>query len=314
MNFSCPALAVTSKLRRIFILLGLGIFGCLPMQAVSAGDASERAANCVLPEGWDAIAARDPEFVVFGEFHGTREAPAFSGSLACSLARKGERLLVAIEFSPSDDGALQNAWKADAADFEDLLLNAGWRGRPDGVASEAMFTMVRDLHRLRLEGYSIDIVAFNGTRDADQRARFVDLPSQGPHEAAQAENIAMAARAGSYDRVLVLVGNLHAMKQPYNIGRGPFDPMARRLEAYGSVVSLRMKHGGGTAWNCQRDCGVHQAKAIGSFEREPFVTLHGKSKRRDEAVDWLDAYFDGFYWVGPIFASPPKAPDHKQDP
>jgi hypothetical protein len=158
------------------------------------------------------------------------------------------------------------------------------------------------------------VVAFNGTRDADQKARFADLPSQGPHEAAQAENIAMASRARPYDRVLVLVGNLHAMKQPYNIGRGPFEPMASKLEAYGPVVSLRMRHGGGTAWNCQRDCGVHKAKAIGSFEREPFVMLQGRSKRRETANDWLDAYFDGFYWVGPISASPPKAPDHKQEP
>lgn len=284
------------------------------MQAVNADAVSERDAKCALPEGWDVITARDPEFVVFGEFHGTREAPAFFGTLACSLARKGERLLVAIEFSPSDDGALQHAWKADAAEFEDLLLYAGWRGRTDGVGSEAMFTMMRDLHRLRLEGYSIEIVAFNGTRDADQKARFADLPSQGPHEAAQAENIAMAARAGSYDRVLVLVGNLHAMKQSYNIGRGPFDPMAKRLEAYGSVVSLRMTHGGGTAWSCQRNCGVHKAKAIGSFEREPFVMLHGTSERREMAHDWLDAYFDGFYWVGPISASHPKARDYQQDP
>lgn len=301
-------------MRGIPILIGLAIFGCMPIQAANAGDASERGAKCISPEGWDAIAARDPEFVVFGEFHGTREAPAFFGSLACSLARKGERLLIAIEFSPSDDGALQDAWKADAAYFEDLLLNAGWRGRTDGVASKAMFSMLRNLHRLRLEGSPIDVVAFNGTRDADQKARFADLPSQGPHEAAQAENIAMAARAGSYDRTLVLVGNLHAMKQSYNIGRGPFDPMASRLKVYGSVVSLRMRHGGGTAWNCQVDCGVHKAKAIGSFEREPFVTLHGRSKRRETANDWLDAYFDGFYWVGPISASHPRAPAYKQDP
>jgi len=268
-----------------------------------------------MPEGWDAIAARDPEFVVLGEFHGTREAPAFFGSLACSLARKGERLLIAIEFSPLHNAALQNAWSADEAQFEDVLLAAGWRGRPDGVGSEAVFGMMRDLHRLRLEGYSINIVAFNGARDADQRARFAGLLGQGPHEAAQAENIAMAARGGRYDRVLVLVGNLHAMKQSYNIGSGAFDPMARRLEAYGSVVSLRMKHGGGTAWNCQRDCGVHTAKANGSLEREPFIALHDrKGKWREVANDWLDAYFDGFYWLGPVSASPPKAPEYEPGP
>lgn len=290
----------------ISILICVAIAGCMKMQPVRASETVEQKNNCVFPKGWDAVATRDPEFVVFGEQHGTREAPAFFGALACSLARNGERLLIAIEFSLYYNNALQIAWSADEEQFEDLLLDAGWRGRPDGVGSQAMFAMVRDLHRLRLEGYAIDITAFNGVRSEGQRARFADLPSQGPHEAAQAENIASAAEAGSYDRVLVLVGNLHAIKQPHNFGSGHFDPMARRLETYGSVLSFQMKHGGGTNWSCQRDCGVNTAAADGSFQREPFIALNNGE------TDWLDSKFDGFYWIGPISASPPKAPNYQE--
>lgn len=275
------------------------------VQPTSASERAEPVNMCASPDGWYSVAARDPEFVVFGEEHDTNETPALFASLACSLAKKGERLLIAIEFSPNHDVALQNAWNADQEQFETLLLDAGWRGRHDGVGSEAMFTMVRDLHRLRLGGYTIDITAFNGAGNEDQRIRFAELPGQGPHEAAQAENIANAAQARSYDRVLVLVGNLHAMKKPYSLGSGRFDPMARRLEAYGSVLSFRMKHGGGTTWSCQRDCTANAAKANGSFDREPFIAFN------DRETDWLDSRYDGFYWIGPISASPPKAPDYE---
>lgn len=301
------------------LLLGVALTACAKESGLRASSVTLPNDECALPEGWQSISARDPDYVVFGETHGTREAPAFFYSIACSLARDGERLLVAIEFSPFYDQALQDAWNADAGQFESRLLQAGWRGRIDGVASEAMFEMVRGLHRLRQAGYSIDITAFNGAGDEEQRSRLANLPGQGPHEAAQAENIAAAAKARCYDRVLVLVGNLHAEKQTIELGNGAFDPMAKRLEAYGSVLSLDMRYGAGTSWSCRLrsdfdragasppadsdiDCSVHQEKANGSFGPRPFVAL------TDDPDDPRNENFDGFFWVGPIMASPPKAP------
>lgn len=281
------------------------LFGCAQVANLNASEVLGPDDLCALPDGWEAIAERDPEFVVFGELHGTREAPAFFGSLACNLARNEERLLIGIEFGPYYNDALQAAWNTNEEQFESLLLNAGWHGRRDGVGSQAMFKMLSNLHRLRNEGHAIDIVAFNGITDEDQRTRFADLPSQGPHEAAQAENIGRAAQAGSYDRVLVLVGNLHAIKESYNFGGGRFDPMARRLEGYGSVLSFRMRHAGGTNWSCQRECAANPAEANGSFDLKPFVTFN------NEQADWLSSKYDGFYWVGTISASPPKAPGYE---
>lgn len=303
----------------ILPLLFLALTGCAKVPIDGATKRAAPESFCQTPDGWDAIAKRDPQFVVFGETHGTREAPAFFGSLACSLALDGEALLIAIEFSPYYEDALQDAWNADEADFEELLLKAGWRGRPDGVASEAMFEMVRNLHRLKRAGHAIDITAFNGAGSEDQRARFAHLPGQGPHEAAQAENIAAAARKKAFDRVLVLVGNLHAEKQPVDIGSGAFDPMARRLADHGRVLSLDMRHGPGTSWSCQLrpdfdrtidgrptdediECASHPAGASGSFDRDPFIGL------RDQAGSPAAPRFDGFFWLGPITASPPKAP------
>lgn len=257
---------------------------------------------CATPDGWAEVVARNPDFVVFGEHHGTVEAPALISRIVCAEALSGQHLLLAFEHSSWRNTAWQDAWALPHQDFQEVLPDLGWRGREDGVASEAMFALIAGAHALRANGAKIDIVAFNGARDDTQRARFADLPSQGPHEAAQAENIADAAAREDYDRVIVLVGGLHAMVRATSIGGERFDPMAVRLRSYGSVLSLEMQHGGGEAWNCQRACNANPARADMQSDRQPYI---GFDEFPDERVREA---FDGIYWLGPITASPPAFP------
>lgn len=299
------------------LLLALTSVLTLAIGTVARGEGSEgAAARCDLPVGWSDVAKLDPRFVVFGELHGTNEGPRFVGSLACALARKNKRVLVAIEHNASDNSAFQAVWNSDK--FEEKLANLGFAGRSDGIASMAMFDMAVGLHLLKESGLPVAIVAFNGFEDERQRYRFADLPGQGPHEAAQAENIANASMAQSYDYVLVLVGNLHARKTPITQNGHEFDPMARRLSRYGKAVSLNMRYADGTSWNCvpkpgadrttkaisqeDLDCGQHPSKGEPEHGPAQFIGL--------EKADQVDAplTFDGFFWVGPISASPPKTP------
>ncbi len=279
-------------------------------------------AHCTAPEGWDEVVALDPDFVVFGELHGTTEAPALIARIICAEAMKSRRVLLAVEHSSWQNAAWQEAWALPHAAFRQALPDLGWRGHDDGVASAAMLALVTGAHALKEKGAAIDIVAFNGTRDDAQRARFADLPSQGPHEAAQAENIAEAAARKNYDRVIVLVGNLHAEIAPLSIGGPEFDPMAARLRGYGSVLSLGMRHAGGESWSCQfapgtkltpgqevtNDmiiCGASRAGAEGSTERPPHIPHITVGKPADPQ---LERRFDGTFWLGPISASPPAYP------
>lgn len=275
--------------------------------------------ECEAPEGWQAVAEQEPLYVVFGELHGTHQGPEFLGNLACALSSKGERVLLAIEHHAIHNAALQSAWNESGARFGTALVETGWAGRNDGVASEAMFDMLVLVHGLKERGHSISVVAFNGARDEDQSTRFADLPGQGPHEAAQAENIAQAAAAAKYDRVLVLVGSFHARKDMAQLGGVPVEPMARRLARLGRTVTLDMAHGGGSSWSCMLkpgfkpdpggrlpegalDCSGHTTRGNADFHRSPFIDL-GTS-----LGDKLFGEYDGFYWVGPITASPPLLP------
>ncbi len=275
---------------------------------------------CTMPEGWSGIAGREPRFVVFGETHGTQEAPALVANVACGLAAAGERVLLAIELSVEDNAALQAAWRLPVDRFQPALRNAGWAGRHDGVASRAMFEMLVTLHARKEAGLPIDIAAFNGMRDDAQRERFSALSGQGPHEASQAENIDSAASAGVYDRILVLVGSFHAQRNTVGEGPGRFEPMAMRLAKIGPTISLRMRDAGGSTWNCIAkpgtglgpgrpitadaiDCGVHSVRGSTDLARTPFMQLGPFPGEEHRAQD-----YDGFVWLGPITGSPPLMP------
>jgi hypothetical protein len=300
----------------------LGASLLLPIAQAAGARPADRgnAADCAVPPGWSAVAARRTRYIIFGESHGTREGPAFVGKTACGLARKGERLLIAIEHQAPENDALQAAWKLSRSRFPAALRLTGWKGRNDGVGSEAMFELLTRLHALKSDGNRIDVVGFNGARDEVQRERFKDLPGQGPHEAAQAENIRLAAEAKAYDHVLVLVGNLHARKRPVVRGSVSFEPMAMRLAPPNAVTSLVMKHGPGTTWNCRLnpgavldpvkplppnslDCASHPTQGIAGPNKPPFVAL-GALPGSDP-----DPAYDGFFWVGPVTGSPPAVPD-----
>ncbi len=271
---------------------------------------------CEVPNGWDEVTASDPDFLVLGELHGTNEAPALIGQLLCGLAERGDRVLLAVEFSAMYDPAWQEAWALAPDEFAAAVAEQGWRGRKDGVASRAMWRLVTRAHALKTSGAAIDIVAFNGARDEKQAARFARLPGQEPHEAAQAENIARAAEKASYDRTIVLVGNAHAALKPI-FG---YEPMAPKLKAYGSVRTLGMTYGDGASWNCLMTtpeglkpgeaappsavkCAAHKGKGL----PDPGLGVHmalGAFPGRDPS-----GFFDGYFWVGPISASPPAVPD-----
>jgi hypothetical protein len=274
---------------------------------------------CAVPPGWSAVAARRTRFVIFGEEHGTRESPAFVAATACGLAAKGELILVAVEHNSNMNHLLQAAWALPAAQFAAALRRIGWEGRQDGVGSEAMFELMVRLHALKDGGRRIDIVAFNGARDDAQRERFKHLPDQGPHEAAQAENIRSAAEARPYDHVLVLVGELHARKQPVTRRGVSFEPMAMRLAPAAAITPLNMAAAAGTKWNCRlkpgaqlrpgqplppgsMDCGSHASRGDPDLGRSPFVGLGALPGSE------TDSAYDGFYWLGPVTGSPPAVP------
>lgn len=263
--------------------------------------------------------ALDPQFVVFGELHGTNEAPGFFGDVAIALASRGKHVLVAVELSAPENVALQKAWVRAPEEFIRALTGPDWTARRDGVTSAAMRDMLVRLHRLSASGATLSVVAFNGYRDDAQRLRLQSLGRAGGHEAAQAENIADAARHVGADITLVLVGSTHAEKTPIT-GLGPsYDPMAMALAKSGKVVSLNMVYSSGTAWNCRLKAGVKFDPAVPitaamlDCANHPVTGLQGKDGRPYMAIGPLpgqavSGQYDGYFWLGAVSGSGPAVP------
>jgi hypothetical protein len=225
--------------------------------------------------------------IVFGENHGTAEAPRFVGDVACHAAKRAP-VTLALEI-PRDEKARIDLYLSSAgtsADRDALLDGPFWhREDQDGRSSEAMLALIE---RARVD--RLAIVAFDIADGVAPTTRDRDM----------AEQLA-AARKAAPDRIFVgLTGNYHSRK---TVG-APWDPaavfMARHLEELGvAVTTLDVARDGGGAWVCMMaDDGVHVD--CGAHEAPP------KPRARTWFVEIGDTEgHDGTYVVGPTTASPP---------
>ncbi len=208
--------------------------------------------------------------VVFGEFHGTTEVPAF---LADVLAASRPPVALAIEW-PRD---LQPAVDDFLATGDRTRLLAAphdfWSYR-DGRSSAAMLALVD-----RARQHGAPVICFDDT-----------FPSAEDRDAGMAA-LLLAALPAPPTRVLVLCGNLHAQtSSPRWMGWH----LRRRVP---DLLALDARDDGGTAWACLEDRGPGVVTIPAPpHASPPGIRLHAV---RDEDG------FDGEYAVGPISASLP---------
>lgn len=252
---------MTSGMARVVLsasLLLLAGAACSTPHAHPGGSASGAATSpacapeAVVPPGL----ALPGSFLLFGEYHGTKELPAMFGETACVVARGGTPVTVALEVSRSEQAGV-NTYLGSPGDLaaEKLLLgNPHWtRTFQDGRSSRAMVDLLSRIRQLRQAGLGIEVFLFD-----------VEAADAGPTSDAQ-----MASHLSDYLRdhpertLLVLVGNYHARTA---VG-APWDPAKKFTgwylrQAGHRVASLNFDAPTGTAWACYSsvaaECGVKQ--------------------------------------------------------
>lgn len=194
------------------------------------------------PCRWPA-AMPSPAVVLVGEIHGTDQAPAFVGELACAAAAEGTAVTVALEISAREqarlDAYLASAGTPDARAA--LLAGPFWtRSTQDGRSSTAMLALLERLRRLHADGRRIAVIAVDeeraGTRDVDM-----------------AEHITRAVHPGG--RVIALLGNVHASQRLGRPNLPDYVPAGYLLRAL-APLGVRVGARGGEAWVCAPTCGV----------------------------------------------------------
>ena len=255
--------------------------------------ALSQAPLCAPPQGSDQL-WRDPQirFVIVGELHGTREAPAAFAEMVCDASAAGP-VVVALELPVAMQASL-DAWMASdgaPADRATFLQHDFWRTHADGDDgrnSEAMAAMIWRLHALKAAG-----------RDVSVRATQPGARPRGFDQSYYEIEMAHAWTRTAYDRpearVLILVGSLHAMKtrltpDDFLFAAGLLDPA--------QVRSVRLAGQGGAAWSCPmgEPCGTHDIAPVQD------AAMRGVVLQPVSGGAW-----DGWLALGPVTASPPAS-------
>ena len=250
---------------------------------------------CTPLPGFDAVLDRPGiTFVVFGEAHGTVEAPGVFLDAVCAAAARGP-VTAALEFTPADQKALDGYMTSDGgSDAHAALLEApAWADR-GGRQSQALAGLIEDLRRLKASGAAVELQAFdaaptsegtNAAREEGMARALIDVASRRPGP------------------VLVLTGSGHADRTGWN-GPPAFRSAAQALPA-SQTLSLFFARPGGEYWTCRAPDGggETECRAWPMPVREP-VGSRGVRLTPDARQG-----FDGIFSAGrPYTASPPARP------
>jgi hypothetical protein len=197
--------------------------------------------------------------LLVGEFHGTREIPSVVARLAERYATDGP-VLVALEVDHREQGRIDAYLASDGSPSARRLLESGrFRQRADdqhaALATHDLVDLIEHVRRLRRQGRDAAVLAYDVSADAPRHDR--DW-----RDRAMATSVRAAYAALPHGRLLMLTGNVHAMKaRPAYLPPDAPRPAGTWLLDL-DPFSVRLMARGGYSWVCTARCGP--ARADGS--------------------------------------------------
>jgi hypothetical protein len=191
--------------------------------------------------------------------HGTAETPAVFGDLVCDALAYGKHVTVALERVTKEQPILNSI--VNGANLEEaegkLLAEPGWQLFLDGRSSQAMLSLLIRLRELKKQRPDLRVDAIDGPS-------YTDAP--GSRDEALGKSVLGLAGSHPGDLVLVLTGNVHAMKKTFS----SYNTSAMYLPA-DELYSLLVTDRGGESWNwTDVGCG---AQANSNPDRDKTRTL-----------------------------------------
>ncbi|HVX03578.1 MAG TPA: hypothetical protein VHA71_00500 [Rhodanobacteraceae bacterium] len=233
-------------MKRMSALIILVFLSCFSLTCWASGTA------CGVPSG---IPASD--LLLFGEMHGSSEAPALVGGIVC--ARAGQQpLALGLELPPDEQAPIDRYLVSDG-DIEAkqrLLSGDFWRSDKDGRASAAMAALLESVRRFRHEGLPVTVFTFSDilpakTYDASIAQAIRDFRTKHPRMA-----------------IIALMGNVHASPMPFRVEGHDLLTAAYLLRDL-HPTSVLLAYQSGTIWACMPGCGVHKVASEWGNARKP---------------------------------------------
>jgi hypothetical protein len=248
------------------------IFSSIIMPLLFASTASAMPACNDIP-GWDKVLAKkEVRYIVLGEMHGTNEMPEIFADAVCLTSQK-RKTVVALEMPETDQPQI-DAWLASdgGSDAKQALLATPfWSDAfKDGRTSEAMFRLLDQLRSMHKMGRIKAAIAF-------QPVNIKNPMGSEDYEKGMAKLI--AAKKPKAATVLVLVGNVHAMRTEFGRPGFRYLPMAGHLPKVQTLSFDIMSDGVSSLWACMGPADKCGSNTFGneSIKNQRGVTLSGKA-------------------------------------
>jgi hypothetical protein len=182
---------------------------------------------------------RDTRVLFLGEMHGTRETPVLAAEYSCWLAAQGKPVTLAIEMPTAEQGALDRYLRSAGtkADRAALVTGSFWhRDSQDGRSSIGTLAMIERIRALKSAGARINLLA-------------IDIWNSPNRDVAMAENIRVELTRDPTRQVVVLIGNVNAIKKRGSMFDANYESTAFHL-ADVHPVSLNVDFLKGSFWAC----------------------------------------------------------------
>lgn len=254
--------------------------------------------DCNAYSGWEALAALAPSrIIMFGELHGTNESPDAVRGLLCELVNSRTPIKFGLEAAHNQGPAIDRAlsWPIE----DEYLISAApemW-SVADGRSSVAVLNLLNDLAEWRAEGAEVAVFAFDSTFEGEDRGI--------PRSTVMSREVDLATR-GFEGAVVLLTGGGHIILNP-----------PERLHEGGSlaneakerpVLAMEMLHEGGKAFVTASFGGGETTVGALSFQKNHSETGDARIFQLSDDDPRM-----GWFFVGPITASPPAFPDQIKD-
>lgn len=194
----------------------------------------------------------DVPLLIFGEIHGTKNAPEYVGDVICARLKSApdSKLTVALELPTAESEHLEAYLESQgsAKDRGRLLTSPFWqRDMQDGRSSVAMLALIERLRKWQRRATGLQVVAFDPVEDLRLG------PTRDEAMAATIKQIVENTKPGL---TVVLVGNLHAKRTPGFAGRADYKTLASVLDL--PFKSYNLIGPSGSYWACTPGCGENE--------------------------------------------------------
>lgn len=190
---------------------------------------------------------------LFGERHGTVEAPTFVAEFACRVANETQAPLIVLLELPMPKVLANTAGDTlPASQAKELILaegNAYWTRAHDGRTSVAMMDAIEQLLQLKEQGSNI---AFGSLYpDENIRSKYDEMGLSFADDATHVnrffqESLQILKYKDAFKNVIVLSGDNHTRNHLR---------FFEKMELDVTYLGFLQQSGGGTEWNCQPNSG-----------------------------------------------------------